>query len=990
MEQAEQLCRALLESAPDSVELLTLAGVFARQGGKPEDALALFSRAAGLNPSLSELYNNIGVTLQDLGRPQEAVASFQRALALSPSYCEASCHLGNALRSLGQGLEAIGHYRKALAINPRYPEAYYNLGNALRAKGEWLEAVECYQHLLDLAPDHLSGWLNLGGSLIALNRFEEAIQSEHRALELDPECVNAHWNLGLALLATGDYQKGWREYEWRLRDTMAFPANCAGRPMWDGSPLDGRTLLLRAEQGFGDTLQFFRYAQLLAGQGARVVVECRPELLPLLGSQRNDVQLFAAGKEPPPFDTFAYLMSLPFLLGTTLANLPAATPYLQADADLREQWKGRVQVAGGLKIGIVWAGSSGYKNDRYRSLPLRLLAPLAGVPGIDLFSLQLGDAARELSEIPGAGIRDLGSAVRDFADTAAIIAELDLVVSVDTAVAHLAGALGKRVCLLLPEFCDWRWLSGRSDSPWYPTMQLYRQDRAGEWRSVLARLMSDLAPSGEPRREPEPRQEPGDLNLQFRKANVLRREGRPGEARAIYRSLLDLRPDCAEIYHNLGLALQDEGCPDQAAENYRHALRLNPDLAEAQNSLGTVLVSQGDREAAVPCFRAALSLRDDYLPAYVNLGCALQHLERPEEAIPLYRRAIALQPESLEARINLGTAYQDLMQPEQAIRVFQEALALDPDSPTAHWNLALSLLSLGDFEQGWHEYEWRFDEGAATRFPGPRWDGSTLSGQSILLWCEQGLGDTLQFVRYAPLVAARGGRVLLRCQTASLKPLLERVPGVAAVFAPGEPLPPFQCHAPLLSLPHIFATRLDRLPAAVPYLAPDPERVALWRERMSSQAGFKVGLVWKGGPLPKNRACPFTEFAPLAELSGVAFFSLQLGEAPFPEVLPVVDLGREIADFADSAAIIANLDLVLSVDTACAHLAGGLGAPVWTMLPESCDWRWLVGRADSPWYPSMRIFRQQRRGDWQSVVRRIVCSLGELAGSAGQIGKKIP
>jgi tetratricopeptide (TPR) repeat protein len=1001
MAQAEQLCRSLLDASPDSVELLTLAGVLARQKGELQRALDLFSRAAALDPTLPELPNNLGVILQDLGRHEEAVASYQRALALRPSYSEASCNLGNTLRSLGRSPEAIGHYRLALAANPQYAEAHFNLGNALRAEGKWEEAAECYQNLLHLIPNHLAGWLNLGGALIALNRFEEAVRAERQALQIDPECIDAHWNLGLALLAFGDYPQGWREYEWRLKENAVFPATCAGRPMWDGSPLGGRTLLLRAEQGFGDALQFFRYVPLLAGLGARVVVECRPELLQLFAAQRYaGVQFFAVGEEPPLFDTFAYLLSLPFLLGTTLENLPAEIPYLKADAALSASWGQQLRGEKGLRVGIVWAGSTGYKNDRFRSLSLGLLAPLARIPGIKLYSLQLGEAVRELGEFPETGIRDLGSRVRDFADTAAVLANLDLVVSVDTAVAHLAGALGKRVCLLLPKFCDWRWLSGRSDSPWYPTMRLYRQKGAGgDWESVIAELISDLA---QPPLVPTPpllqgeggdgggtsklarEQEPADLNPQFRKANALRVQDRTAEAIELYQKLLILRPDCAEIYNNLGLALQDENRLAEAAGNYRQALRLKPDLADAQNNLGTVLVSQDDREAAVPCFRAALSLRGDYLPAYVNLGCALQQLERPEEALPLYERAIELRPESLEARVNLGTAYQDLMQPERAIKVYREALALDPASPTAHWNLALSLLSLGDFEQGWSEYEWRFEDGAPAPFPGPRWDGSDLSGRHILLWCEQGFGDTLQFVRYAPLVAARGGRVLLRCQSASLKPLLARVAGVAEVFGPGDTLPSFQCHAPLLSLPHIFGTRLDRLPAPVPYLSPDPDRVAAWRDRMSSTAPLKVGLVWKGGPLPRNRACPFTEFAPLAQLPGVAFFSLQLGDAPLPEVLPVVDLAQQIDDFADSAAIIATLDLVLTVDTASAHLAGGMGAPVWVLLPKSCDWRWLGGRSDSPWYPSMRLFRQLEHGDWQGVVGRVACALAELADGTGR------
>jgi len=970
VERAEQLCRELLQAQPDSVELLTLSGALARQRGDLEPALQAFSRAAALNPALPELHNNLGVILEDLGRHEQAVQSYRDALAQRPDYCEASCNMGNALMRLGRCREALESYRGAIAIDPGYTDAHYNLGNALRAQGDWREAVQCYRRLLTLKLDHLSGWVNLGGSLHALNQFDEAIEAQRRALKLDAGSVDAHWNLALALLATGEYREGWREYQWRLRDPAAgFARTFAGRGMWDGSPLAGRTLLLRAEQGYGDAIQFFRYARLLARQGEKVVLECRPELLALFASQGGELRFFAAGEEPPPFDTFAYLLSLPHLLGTTLADLPAPTPYLRGDAALSAKWRERMPRGGTLKVGVVWAGSAGYKNDRYRSLPAERLAPLAALPGVELYSLQLGEAAGELAALGGAGaVCDLSGSLRDFADTAAVIENLDLVLSVDTAVAHLAGAMGKRVLVMLPFSCDWRWLSGRSDSPWYPTMRLYRQQPGEGWGGVLAAIAGDLAP------EPGP----ADPNLQFRQANKLRAEGRYAEAARAYRGLLTLLPDCAEIHNNLGLALQDDGAADQAAESYRRAITLNPQLADAHNNLGTLLVSRGEQETALPCFRKALALREDYLPAYVNLGACLQYLEQPEQALSLYRRAIALSPTYLEARINLGTACQDLMQPEQAVEAYEEVLRLDPGHREAHWNLALSLLSIGEFERGWREYEWRLPADPAAGFAAPRWEGEPLAGRTILLQCEQGFGDTLHFVRYAPLVAKRGGRVLLQCQSASLKPLLERVPGVAGVYARGEELPRFDCHAALLSLPRIFGTTLKRLPPFVPYLSADPGRAQAWRLRLPQGDLLKVGLVWRGGALPKNRACPFTELAPLSGLKGVCFVSLQLGEAPAPELLPALDLAPRIEDFGDSAAIIANLDLLISVDTAAAHLAGGMGVPVWTLLPYACDWRWMSGREDSPWYPTLRIFRQPRPGDWQGVINRVRDALGEL------------
>lgn len=971
LEQVDEICRQFLVNAPGDVEMLTLSGAVARRKGDLEGALGFFARAAEISPTVAQFHNNLGVILAELGRHHEAVGSYRQALTLKPDYCEVCCNMANALRALGRTEEAISGYRAALAIDPSHAGARYNLGNTLRGQGRWQEAVESYRELVALNPAHLFGWVNLGAALHSLGRLEEAVAAERKALSLDPEAAEAHWNLALSLLAAGDYREGWREYQWRLGGTQ-FPTTWAGRPMWDGSPLEGRTLLLRGEQGFGDTLQFYRYAAFLAREGVKVLLECRPELLPLLSSQEHGIRCFVTGAEPPPFDTFAYLMSLPFILGTTLANLPAQIPYLEADRMLTARWGAALQGSGAsTKVGVVWAGSAGYQNDRYRSLPFTLLAPLAKIAGVKLYSLQMGAAAAERAAEPwGSELHDLGGALTDFSVTAAVIANLDLLVCVDTAVAHLAGALGKPVCLMLPEPAEWRWLKERADSPWYPTFRLYRQQRAGEWEGVIAAIAAELKPQR------------NNLDLLFRKANALRLEGRYTEAVIAYRELLALWPDCPEIHNNLGLAQQELGNLEEALGSYRRAIILKPELADPLNNLGTVLVSRGEHAAALPYFTKALERNEDFIAAYLNLGCCLQRLEQPEQALPLYRRALELEPGSVEARVNLGSAYQELMQPEQAIAIYEEALDFAPQHSEAHWNLALSLLSVGDFQRGWREYEWRFPGAVPPERGVPRWKGEALAGLTILLECEQGLGDTLQFVRYATLVAARGATVVVQCQSPSLKPLLQRVSGVASVHARGERLPRFDLWVPLLSLPRIFGARLDWLPAS-PYLSPDPLKRGAWGMRIGSGKGLKVGLVWRGGRLPANRACPYAELAPLSEIHGIAWYSLQLEEPPDPALLPALDLSPKMGDFGDTAAIMAQLDLVLSVDTAAAHLAGGMGVPVWTLLPYASDWRWLRGREDSPWYPSMRLFRQERPGEWRGVVTRVAAGLKLLIKEGG-------
>ena len=955
LERVDEVCRRHLVEVPGDAEMLTLSGALARRKGDLEGALECFVRAADLAPTVAQFRNNLGVVLEELGRHQEAVGYYRQALTLKPDYGEARCNLANALQAMGRTDEAIQQYRETLAHDPSHLDARYNLANALRRQGRLQEASECYRRVVATDPRRLCGWINLGATLHALGDVDQAIEAQRTALSLDPDSADAHWNLALSLLAAGDYRNGWREYQWRLGGER-FPTAAAGKPMWDGAPLAGRTLLLRSEQGFGDTLQFYRYAALLAREGVRVLLECRPELLPLLSRQKHGIRCFAAGEEPPPFDTFAYLMSLPFLLGCTLSNLPARVPYLEPDPALSAHWEKALKGSASCRVGLAWAGSAGYSNDRSRSLPLHLLKPLAGIPGVRLYSLQIGGAAALDAEPWGRGVHDLSAALSDFAVTAAVIANLDLVVSVDTAVAHLAGALGKPVYLMLASPAEWRWLRERADSPWYPTMRLYRQERGGEWGEVIDAVVRDVRLQ---RRNVEPA---------FQEADRLRRNGRYTEAVSAYRELLALRPDCAEVHNNLGMAQQELGDLEEALRSYRRAIALDPESAHPFNNLGTVLASRGDHAAAQQCFTRAVEIESGCVAACLNLGSSLQGVKQPEQAVQLYRRVLELEPASVEARVRLGTVYRELMQPEQAIALFEEALDLDPQHSEAHVNLALTLLSVGDFGRGWRELEWRF-AGSVTAVRGaPRWKGEALAGLGILLLCEQGAEDTLQFIRFATMVAARGATVVVQCQSPSLKPLLQRVPGVTSVCANGEPPPRFDLWAPLLSLPGIFGARLEWLPAS-PYLSPEPLKAAFWGTRIGAARELKVGLVWGGGE---------SELAPLWGIPGIAWYLLELEEKPDPALLPLVDLSPQVRDLAEMSAVMANLDLVLTHDAAAAHLAGGMGVPVWTLLPYACDWRWLSGRDDSPWYPSMRLFRQERPGEWRGVVLRVGEALKQL------------
>jgi Flp pilus assembly protein TadD len=467
--------------------------------------------------------------------------------------------------------------------------------------------------------------------------------------------------------------------------------------------------------------------------------------------------------------------------------------------------------------------------------------------------------------------------------------------------------------------------------------------------------------------------------------------GESHEAVASFRRALRLRPDYPEAYYNLANTLGGMGRWAESVESYRQAIRFKPDYAEALCNLGLALTESGqlgELGEAVVLLRQAARLRPDYVEAHNNLGLALAALGRFDEAVASYEQGLHLAPNHAQTHANLGSAFKEQGRLDEAVACYQQALRLDPESASAHWNLSLAWLQMGDYERGWREYEWRWRrKGAAMRpFRQPLWDGGPLKDRTILLHSEQGLGDTIQFVRYAALVKQHGGRVVLECP-GLLLPLFAGVPGVDQLVAEGAELPPFEVHSPLISLPRLLGTTLETVPADVPYLTADPGLVETWRQRLESIDGYKIGICWQGNPhhrWDRHRSVPLSQFACLAARPGVRLISLQKEHgteqiAALASLVPVINFGDELdrtaGAFMDVAAIMRNLDLVITTDTAIAHLAGALGAPAWLLLSSIVDWRWLLKREDTPWYPTMRLFRQDTLDDWDVVFGRMTAEL---------------
>lgn len=477
--------------------------------------------------------------------------------------------------------------------------------------------------------------------------------------------------------------------------------------------------------------------------------------------------------------------------------------------------------------------------------------------------------------------------------------------------------------------------------------------------------------------------------------------GRHEEAIASFDQALILIPDYFEALINRGIALPALGWQQEALATLDHAIALRPGNGIAHNNRGMSLLHLGRYEEAIACFDRAIELIPNYFEAFNNRGLALPYVGRHEDALASLERAIADPKDDLfDALNNRGNVLSDLMRHEEALISYRQALQLRPDDATAHYNESMCLLQMGNFAQGWKSWEWRWQTERYRKdrrdFQQPLWHGlQALHGKTILLHAEQGLGDTIQFSRYAKLLAAQGATVLLEVQP-ELKSLLTSLTGVNRILAKDEPLPDFDYHCPLLSLPLAFKTELGTIPADCRYLRSDPGRIPIWQARLGAKTQPRIGLAWSGNRLfgnDHNRSIPLSKIVRLLSAPG-QFVSLQkeIREADrliLDERVSISHFGDKLQDYSDTAALVDLMDLVISVDTSVAHLAGALGKPVWLLLPLNPDWRWLLERSDSPWYPSARLFRQSRSGDWDEVLERVASEISAFSHGSRR-GRRYP
>jgi tetratricopeptide (TPR) repeat protein len=485
--------RAML-LAPSDAEPAFHLGIVLQALRGPATAAEAYRRALVIDPQSAKSFANLGVCALSRGCFDEAITFYRRTLRLDPTPPLTWSNLGNALGRLGQNEHALTALKTALTLDPSHPDILYNMGNAFSRLDRHDAATEAFRRATWISPPFARAHDNLGVSLHNLGHLEEALAAHRQAIALSPDNAEAHFNLAHSLLLAGHYEQGFEEFEWRWQlDNFPSPKRNFPQPLWDGTPFSDKTLLVHAEQGMGDTIQFCRYIPKITSEGGHVILECPSALSPLLRNLAEVEEVIETGHPLPTFDIHVPIYSLPKIFRTTPATIPGQIPYLYSRSERAACWRSRIGETSNLKVGLVWAGNPGHGNDRNRSIPWPILQSAEWPQGMTYFSFQKGRTRTGMRFGNDTPVIDLADEINDFADFAAAVSAMDLMICVDTAAAHLTGALGQTVWTLLPFAPDWRWGRENATTAWYPTMRLFRQDTQSDWKGVLSRVTRALA-----------------------------------------------------------------------------------------------------------------------------------------------------------------------------------------------------------------------------------------------------------------------------------------------------------------------------------------------------------------------------------------------------------------------------------------------------------------------------------------------------------------
>jgi tetratricopeptide (TPR) repeat protein/ADP-heptose:LPS heptosyltransferase len=984
-----------------------------------EDAADSFLLAAHFAPDLAEPHYQLALLAQKNSDPAAALIHVGRALALRDDFADAHNLAGACALAAGDPHGAIASFARAVELMPANARFHSNLGYVLlRDSGDFARGTAHLETAFRLDGTDVAIRCNYCAVLGHQGRTAEIIAICDDLLAAQPGLHEARLNRALALLRQGRFAEAWPDYEARKHTRSNYLPRPYSLPEWQGETLAGKTLLVYAEQGLGDEIMFASCLPQVMAQAERCIVECSPRLARLFA--RSFPQVVVHGAEQSAEDA-AWLQthgridfqvaagSLPGFLRRRREDFPAHTGYLRADPQRVDYWRSRLRsVELPLTVGLAWRGGMTSTRRGLRSFALTQLAPVLNTPCIRFVSLQ-HDATNEEIDVAsnaGASLEHWPEVMADIDETAALVASLDLVITVCSATVHLAGALGRRAWVMVPAFAEWRYLESGEAMPWYPQVKMFRQPRPGDWQPVITEIAAHLTAL---RGNRLPANAAAGLQAGIMEANATAGDaqraaadfavGQYAQARSYYERAVADAPDDAVALFRLGVIYGHSGLLNEAEQLLAHAAALQPDSIDLLNARANVAWLMSAWPLAIARFEAALGKAPGNAAVWANFALCLHDAGRLEAAADATRRALETDPMQPDALVNAALVSMDLGDTAGAHEMLRRALLAAPDFPEAHALNAQLLLQDGEFAAGWREYEWRLRcqdvrERAAADLP--RWDGKTLEAGTLMVHAEQGLGDQIMFASCLPDVIARVADCAVECDARLVDLFARSFPG--ARFSAATPALPRAMPAPqaantahihLGSLPGLLRNAPAEFPEHQGYLTADPRKRERWSAELAKLgSGLKIGIVWRGG-VPRTRqtlrSIPLADWLPLLRTPGFHFVSLQHGPGAgeLRALLTASDVSLThwqlaIDDYDETAALVAALDGVVSVCGSIVHLAGALGKPVAVMVPACPEWRYLRAGARMPWYPSVRLYRQCVHGEWGGPLAQVANFLAAL------------
>ncbi len=974
-ELAEIIYRKAIERFPADLNLINNLGLFYLNEGKNSLAKKIMEDGLKINSDYIPILNNLGFIYEKENKPEEALKYYLRIKPEEKDQLKYLKNLANCYMKLKKFSEASGYLLKAFDFNNKDTEILNNLGFSLYMQSEFDKAEEYYLKACEIDRENAGLYYNIGNVFYQKGDLDTAGSYYDKALKINPEYKDVKISLGFINFHKGNPRNGFDAFSLSLKETPERIKLSAVKK-WEGELLKAKTILIYEEQGIGDVLHFSRYIKVLSDCGGKITFICRKPMAKYYENTGFIEKIINGTEELLPnqrFDYFSSLLELPKYLLRFKTDIHQVVNFIHFDKKSPKYDFPQEKT----KVYIQWKGNPNHGNDCFRSVSYNQIRGILSIKNCVYYTSISPDEKAEPEKYPEINIIQAG-----LEDVASLLNQMDIIVSVDTAMVHFAGTMNKKVFVMLAFVPDWRWgLSGVS-SELYPSAVLFRQEKPGDWSSVVSDITKKIAEYS----ENKSRQLSGsDLIASARQYIGM---ARYDEALQLLASVSENDRLADEAYMLTGYVYHLNEDLEKAFDYYRKAILINPMNHSSYINLALIYKKMYKFDEAEKMAEMSLKISPANPFALNNLGIINEIKGEFNKALKNLFEALKVKPDYADAYINLNNVYDAIGMSDKALNAINEACRLKPGDPDALFSRAIIQLKDRNFPDGLKDYEYRRNKKdyPARNFSKPELCSDDVRGKRILIYDEQGLGDTIQFVRYLKKLKEKGAYIILECHKA-LAGLMKYAQGADLVLQRTnmkDPDTEYDYHYPLLSLPFYFNDSFETIPDEVPYIILPKDESYSWHDNYINLPVMRIGIVWEGRRPLNNlqRATKLEYFEKLANNTDLRFYSLQkdgLSEEDriVMKKFGITDLSAKLETFFDTAMIIKNLDLIISIDTSVAHLAGALGSKTWLLLSSKADWRWFRDIEVSPYYPTMKLFRQKEFGNWKDVFERVNNSLQE-------------